>query len=164
LQIDFNVSNKFIKREAFVRALNVLNKFYFNIYMTIYEDGLMNYILYRTVKSLYFVKRIGYYYLKNNHNITKPKSNSHRLYLKFWFLYLKFIFEYSKNNKYEKDMVNIFILNKFKKKKITKLKKYLRKDYYFYSKIVNMCLNCQYINKKNKKILNNINYILYNNI
>lgn len=32
-QIDFNLSNKFIKREAYIRALNYINKFYLNQYM-----------------------------------------------------------------------------------------------------------------------------------
>jgi glycosyltransferase involved in cell wall biosynthesis len=48
-QIDFNVCNKFIKRLAYIRALNLMNKYYLNQYMTNFEDGIMNYILYRTV-------------------------------------------------------------------------------------------------------------------
>ena len=62
-QIDFNLSNKFIKRDVYIRALNSINIFYLNQYMINYEDGLMNYILYRTAKSLFFLKRIGYYYV-----------------------------------------------------------------------------------------------------
>ena len=61
LQIDFNISNKFIKRKAYIRALNSVNNYYLNLYMTNAEDGLMNYILYRTVKSLFFIKKIGYF-------------------------------------------------------------------------------------------------------
>ena len=41
LQIDFNVTNKFIKREALIRALNLLSKEYLNIYMINFEDGLL---------------------------------------------------------------------------------------------------------------------------
>ena len=117
LQIDFNISNKFIKREAYIRALNSLNNYYLNIYMTVLEDGLMNYILYRSVKSLFFIKKIGYYYLKNNQSITKSKSKFiQKSILKFLFIYLKVLFEYSKNTKYEKDMANAFFISKFKKK------------------------------------------------
>ena len=43
LQIDFNVSNKFIKRKAFIRALNSVNEYYLNQNMIFAEDGLMNY-------------------------------------------------------------------------------------------------------------------------
>ena len=44
LQIDFNVSNKFIKRKAYIRALNYMNNYYLNLYMITAEDGLINYI------------------------------------------------------------------------------------------------------------------------
>lgn len=54
LQIDFNVSNKFIKRKAYIRALNYINEYYLNLYMITAEDGLINYILYRTVKSFFY--------------------------------------------------------------------------------------------------------------
>ena len=105
-QIDYGLSNKFIKREVYIRALNSLNNYYLNIYMTFLEDGLMNYILYRSAKTLYYIKKIGYYYILNKESITLPKFRTNNLLFKFKFLYLKFLFEYSKNNKYEKDMVN----------------------------------------------------------
>ena len=54
MQIDFNVSNKMIKREAYIRALNSLNNYYLNIYMINYEDGVLNYIIYRNVRSFFF--------------------------------------------------------------------------------------------------------------
>ena len=87
LQIDFNVSNKFIKREAYIKALNYVNSDYLNIYMTIYEDGLMNYILHRTVKSLYFIEKIGYYYLKKNQSISRANLKTKRSLLKFVFIH-----------------------------------------------------------------------------
>jgi glycosyltransferase involved in cell wall biosynthesis len=40
LQIDYNGSNKFIKRKAFIRDLNSVNKDYLNQYMIITEDSL----------------------------------------------------------------------------------------------------------------------------
>ena len=66
-QIDFNLSNKFIKREALIRALNIFTKNDLNLYMTCHEDGLLNYLLYRTAKSSFFLKKFGYYYIKNNY-------------------------------------------------------------------------------------------------
>ena len=56
-QIDFNLSNKFIKRETYIRALNSMTEFYLNQYMINLEDGIMNYMLYRSSKSLYFIKK-----------------------------------------------------------------------------------------------------------
>ena len=44
MYVDFNVSNKFIKRDALIRALNLLGKEYSNIYMTSCEDQLFIFI------------------------------------------------------------------------------------------------------------------------
>ena len=70
-QLDFNISSKFIKREALIRALNVIPKSDLFMYMSTFEDGLLNYMLYRTAKSSYFLKRLGYYYIQNN--VLKPE-------------------------------------------------------------------------------------------
>ena len=42
-QIDFNLANKFIKRKAYIRALNSINSFYLKQNMTNFEGGNMNY-------------------------------------------------------------------------------------------------------------------------
>ena len=126
--------------------------------MTDLEDGLMNYFLYRTVKSLYFIQKVGYYYLTNNESITQTKFRNKKLKIKFIFLYLKFIFEFSKNTKYEKNMANALFYSIFKKKYINKYKKYLQNEYYFYYKIIRLYLNCQYIDKKIKIILRNFKH------
>ena len=60
-QIDFNIWNKFIKREALIRALNLLPKSGLNLCMSGYEDQLLNYILYRAAKSSFLLKKFGYY-------------------------------------------------------------------------------------------------------
>ena len=103
-QIDFNVSNKFIKREALIRTLNVLSKEYLNMYITNFEDGILNFMLYRTIKSFYFLKKIGYYYIRNQNSISRKGLTSDGI--KFIFLHLKFVLEFSKNNHFEKDMFN----------------------------------------------------------
>ena len=42
--------------------------------MLVFEDGVINFMLYRTVKSFYYLKKLGYYYIKNNESITKRKK------------------------------------------------------------------------------------------
>jgi len=66
-QIDFNVSNKFIKRETMIRALNYISNDIF-IYMNIFEDGILNYFLYRVSNSFFFSKKISYYYILYSEN------------------------------------------------------------------------------------------------
>ena len=70
-QVDYNLCNKFIKREALLRALKLININELNMYMTCHEDGLLNFLLYRTARSLYFIKQFGYYYIRNNYKHRK---------------------------------------------------------------------------------------------
>ena len=154
LQIDFNISNKFIKRSAYIRALNSVKNYYLNLYMITGEDGLINYLFYRSVKSLYFINKIGYYYLINKKSITKSKLSDFKL--KSIFFNLKLIFEYSKNNKYEKDMVNAYLYEFLLPKNNAQLKKIISKDCDFYNGIIKTFLNSEFISNKSKKKLNYI--------
>ena len=87
-QIDFNISNKFIKREALLRALNIFPQEDLNLYMSRLEDGLLNFVLYRTAKSLFFLKRFGYYYIRNNIISGKYKKGYLHSYINCIFIYV----------------------------------------------------------------------------
>ena len=161
-QIDYNLSNKFIKREAYIRALNSMNNFYLNQYMTNLEDGIMNYVLYKTAKSFYFIKKIGYYYLQNNQSITIKPIINYDQKIRFIFIHLKLVFETTKNNKFEKNMTNLlfkglYILFKDEFNFITK-------DFIFYLDIIEMYLDCEFIDNDNKLILIKLKLIIYKKI
>jgi glycosyltransferase involved in cell wall biosynthesis len=149
-QIDYNVSNKFIKREALIRAMNIISNELF-IYMTNFEDGVLNYFLYRASKSFILKKKIAYYYIKNRDSITTKGIKTTDI--KFIFFHLKFVFQYSKNSKYEKDMFNILfrriaIWRNIKKKVFS-----LKNDFNFYLYLIDEFLNNEYINNNNKHYL-----------
>jgi hypothetical protein len=55
---DYYIANKFVKKEVYIKAINSLNKFYSNIYMTFMEDSIINFILYRISKSFFFTKKL----------------------------------------------------------------------------------------------------------
>ena len=149
-QIDYNVSDKFIKREALIRALNCIKNDIF-IYMTNFEDGVLNYFLYRNSKSLYLRKKISYYYIKNHDSIT---SKGLRISdIKFIFLHLKFVFEYSKNTKYEKNMSNILFLRIAIRRFIRKRILLIKDDFNFYFRIIDEFLDNKFININNKRYL-----------
>jgi hypothetical protein len=162
-QIDYNLSNKFIKKEAYIRSLNFLSDFYLNLHLISYEDGIMNFILYRIVKSFFFVKKIGYYYIINNQSITNNISKVLQENLKCIFVYLKLVFEYTKNTKYEKDMVNHLFTSLNKgfniKRKFSSLI-FNNDDYIFYDNIFNMYINCKFIANENKMILQSLKNII----
>ena len=157
-QIDFNVSNKFIKRDAFTRAINYIDIYYSNLYIINQEDGIMNYLLYRTVKSFYFLKIIGYYYIRNNEGayIVKTKEQT----TKFFFAHLKIVFNYSKNTKLEKDMANDLFQRICIKYNIENWLKLINNDFEFFNKIINKYLSNKYINNENKYFLNYYKSIL----
>ena len=154
--IDYSINNKFIKKGVYIKALNLLNNFYLNIYMTYMEDQIMNYLIQRTAKSLYFSKIIGYYYLQNTISITKNLNKIPLLIMRFIFIYLKFIFEYSKNTKYQKDIANILFTNSYKVFNIQLglIKLRSKDEINFYYNILNIYLKNEYITNENKYLLN----------
>jgi glycosyltransferase involved in cell wall biosynthesis len=163
---DFNICNKFIKREAYIRAINNLPKFCLNQYLIIAEDQIMNYILYRTVKSFKFINKIGYYYIMNKQSVTLNRKKISEQRLKNLFIYLKIVIHISKNNKYEKIMANklfnILILKFNFKKNLISCKK---KDKIFYYNIIKSYIGCKYISEKNKmKLKKLMNIILLNKL
>ena len=147
-QIDFNLSNKFIKRTAYINSLNSLDEYYLKSYLINMEDRIINYSLYRNVKSLYFLKKIGYFYIQNKESITINYYKNYDETLKSLFFFLKFVFENSKNNKYEKDIANE-VLKQFSIA-VNVWLNFITKDFQFYLKIINMYLNSEYISKENK--------------
>ena len=149
-QTDYNVCNKFIKREALIKALNY---FFFDIFlfMTYFEDGVLNYFLYKVSKSYYLKKKIGYYYIKNRNSITRKKKNI--LNVKFTFYYLKYVFEYSKNTKYEKDMSNALFKRIAILRNINNRILKINKDFNFYLEIIDEFLENEFISNNNKNYL-----------
>ena len=164
--IDSVISNKFIKREAYIRALNSLNHFYLNLYIIFMEDTLINYMLYRTAKNFLFIKYSGYYYIRNTESITNNIFKISNLILKNNFIFLKLIFEFTKNTKCEKDITNIYFnaLNH-----IYNFDKHFSllpfdNNFYLYYNIVELYLNSKYYNKENKKIFKNVKNIILKKI
>ena len=156
-QTDFFITNKFIKRTIFIKALNIINKYYLNQYMIDCEDGLINFMLYRIANSYLFSRRIGYYYIQNEQSITNENSSNIQKRIKNNFLYLKFIFQNTKNNMIEKNISNFMFLDIYNLHKELFNNLYKEKiDYKFYNEIINLYLNCEFISLNIKEILNNI--------
>lgn len=158
-QIDFNVANKFIKREIYIKAINSLNNFFFNQYMINQEDGIINYILYRTANSFFFFKKIGYYYLPNEQSITLTFNKNYDDTIKYIFLHLKFVFENTKNNKYEKNMTNC-LFRRLYNGVLSECINLITKNFSFFIDIINQYLKCIYISNDNIVKLNKLKSII----
>ena len=116
------------------------------------EDQIMNYILLRCAKSLYIIKNSGYYYLPNSMSITRRNTFNNPIRNIYRFIYLKIIFEYSRNTKYEKDMSNFLATSSFKALQ-------LKPNYFnftFFYELTNIYQSSKFISDDNKNHLLNI--------
>ena len=163
---DYYIHNKFVKKELYIKALNSLNKVYLNAYITLWEDTIISYILYRNANSFCSLKKTGYFYIKNSQSITKNMFKISELKMKFVFVFLKIVFEYTKNTKYEKDMFNLLFTqlnNNFNiNYRLNNLS--IKSKYSFYYEIINIFLICSFITEENKNILNSFKAIIDNKI
>ena len=55
--VDYYIHNKFIKKELFIKNINSINKFYWNMYITLWENTIISYILYRNAQSFCSLKK-----------------------------------------------------------------------------------------------------------
>ena len=160
--IDFGLCNKFYKKEAYIRALNSLKKKFLNMYFTFSEDLLMNYIIYRLGKSFFFFEKVGYYYIKNYLSITQNLFTKSEFRIKCGFIFLQILYQYTKNNKYEKDMSNLFMNDFIKKYEIEKrlLSNEKVSNINFFYNIIMKYFKCKFITNENKIILGHYKNII----
>ena len=153
-QLDFYITNKLIKRNLFISALNSINDYYLKQFMIDCEDGLINFMLYKLSQSFSFTKKIGYYYIVTNESITNDSKNF-KIRLRSNFLYFKYLLENTKNNNIEKKIADFVLIDVFNRYSdvIINLFKELSEDHNFYLNIINQYLECEFISLKTKLIL-----------
>ena len=158
LQTEYNLWGKLIKRQVYMEVLKNIDNYYLNQHMTLHEDGLIIFILFKIAKRYLFIEEFGMFYVRNDNsslanlrkdeNIDKTVRDS--------FLYLKFMFEYTRDNAYEKNMAVYqfkFILSQFKA-----IFKKLKSGFDFIYDVIEMYLNCKYINDNDKEIFRKVMY------
>ena len=154
--VDGIISNKFVKKSRFIITLNDINNYYSNQKMVYFEDGLINFALHLNSKSLYLLNDIGYYYIFNNESISH--SIKLDIYLKCFFIYLKFFDEKTKNNKHEKNMV-FYILHEYIKE--CSIIKNIQKYSKIYEEVINSLMNIVFINYVTKKKIIKLKKIIF---
>ena len=158
--VDSYITNKFMLKDVYVKAVNSLSKEYLDMFIIYLEESMMNYILYRTANSLYFIRQVGYYYTANSQSINHNLFKMTELRLKFTFVFFKLIFEYSKNTKYEKDMANLLFTNLNKNFNVGAKLNAWREDFSYFVEVINQYLNNTYITDENKYILQDFQNII----
>ena len=156
LQTEYNLWGKLIKRDIFLKTLKNISEYYLSQHMSLHEDGLILFILFKVATSYLFLEEFGMFYVRNynsslanlrkEENINKTVRDS--------FLYLKFMFEYTGNTVYEKNMAVYqfkFILSQFEK-----IFNKLTGGFDFIYKVIIMYLDCNEINDKDKEIFRKV--------
>ena len=158
LQTEYNLWGKLIKRELYLKVLDNISEYYLKQHMTLHEDGLIIFILFKIAKTYLFIEEFGMFYLINDNsslaNLRKDKNINKTI--RDCFLYLKFMFEYTGDSFYEKNMAVYqfkFIFDQFKYifKKITN-------GFDFIYNVIEMYLDCKYINNNDKDIIRKVMY------
>jgi len=110
----------------------------------------MLYLILRKANSFYFLKKVGYYYFRNSESICSNRFKLNDMRMKFSFIFLKSIFENSKNTKYEKDIVNHITTSNLESQLLSSP---FNDNFYLYYDIINKLLNCTFIENNNIYIL-----------
>ena len=124
--------------------------------MNNWEDNLINFILFKKANSFYYMKCIGYYYIKNNKSITRNYKKKMENTIRNGFLFLKFIFDYTNNTKYEKGIAECVFNNIYLDILNISYFKNIIKDYNFFYEIINLYINNQFISFSIKNIFKDI--------
>ena len=127
--------------------------------MIYYEDALINYVIYKQSKKFYFLDVLGYLYLDNPNSMMHSYGNNANKSVRSFFIYLKFIFQYSSNIKKEDEIINFNLKRVYEELKYNDLYKNINKYFDFYYEIIYLYLNSIKISFDNKKVARKIKKI-----
>ena len=157
-QTDFHVWDKLIKREALIRTLKSIKPYYLKQHMSINEDGVLDFMLLKTAKSYKFINNYGYIYVANPSGAIYSLKKTMNKTVRDYILYLRYLFQHTANNEYEKSMAGEQL--RYVYKRFYYYLEYVTSNFNFIFDTLNLYLNCQYISDLNKKRVNTMIDIL----
>ena len=155
-QSEFNIWGKLIKRYTFLEGIKSIDKYYLNQNMSLHEDGLILFILFKKAKSYLFINDYGLLYYENEFSTMRNIKNKDRInkVTKDSFLYLEFMFDYTNDTLYEKNMA-VFqfrsLINGFNDIFLNTTQGF---DYIY--KVIDLYLGCKIISGEDKTFIRNI--------
>ena len=157
-QTEYNLWGKLIKKQVYMEVLKNISDYYLNQHMSLHEDGLIIFILFKVAKRYLFIEEFGMFYVRNDNSSLANLRKDENIDKTVWdsFLYLKFMFEYTGDNFYEKNMAVYqfkFILSQFEA-----IFNKLKSGFDFIYDVIEMYLNCKYIDNNDKEIFRKVMY------
>ena len=162
--VDRYLWDKLIKRRIFIKSIYFMHKKFRKERFSIHNDDIACFGLFRVAKSYGFLEEIGYFYNRDNedstHIINYKKKYINRRFRSI-FSIMKYYYEQTDNNKYEKIMggYNFFKL-RFDEKTYKKIK-FLTKYFDYIIDILNLYIKSPYYDSIQKKSLKNIRYKIF---
>ena len=155
-QSEYNIWGKLIKRTTYLQTLESIDNYYLNQNMSLHEDGLILFKLLKTAKSYLFMKEYGLLYYSNENSTMRNIRNKDKINktTKDSFLYLEFMFNYTNNSLYEKNMA--LIQFKFLSDFLNDVFSKTTEGFDYYLKVIDLYVNCKIIPKENKTFIINI--------
>ena len=155
-QSEFNVWGKLIKRDIYLETLKKIDKYFLNQNMILHEDGLILFMLFKTAKSYLFIKDYGLLYFSNEYSTMRNLRNKNKINksTRDSFLYLEYMFKYTNNSLYEKNMAVCQF--KFLYDLFQDIFMKTTSGFNYIHKIIDLYLNCNKITKEDKQIIRNI--------
>jgi len=150
-QIDFHLTGKLIKKEAFIKTINSISDYYLKNHISVNEDGIMNFMLLKKAKSLKYIHFYGYIYDTNPNSVISALSKNINKTIRDYVLYLRYMFEYTDDNLYEKSMAEEqlrFVFYTFEKEFID-----VSENFQLIYDSLNLYLNSTFISNDSKKII-----------
>ena len=145
---DCHIWGKLIKNDVYKNAINLMGIKRYSVYLCFAEDDIMLFMVYSSAKSYKFYPIYGLFHLKSKNTASFTLSQNHKLFSKIYLL--EILFDFTNNNFKEKKYASHFAINlsrKFKYGKTT-----LNNRIYL-KKVLNKILNCDFIEKRQKKLI-----------
>jgi len=155
-QSEFNVWGKLIKKETYLETLKNIDEYFLNQNMILHEDGLILFMLFKTAKNYLFIKDYGLFYYSNEYSTMRNLRNKEKINksTRDSFLYLEYMFKYTNESLYEKNMAVCqfkFLIDGYND---VFLKTTSGFNYIY--EIIDLYLNCKIISEEDKKIFRKV--------
>jgi glycosyltransferase involved in cell wall biosynthesis len=143
---DIHIWGKIIKKEIYAKAINLIGIKRYSVYLCITEDDIMVFMLYNSAKSYKYLPIYGLFHLVSNETASFTLPKNHIFFAKIF--YSEIIFDFTKNDYFEKNFIIKFALNLLKH--INKDKKLSNNNRLYLKRVLIKMMNYNYINNKLK--------------
>ena len=147
---------KLIKRNIFIETINSIDQYYLNQHMTLHDDGLILFVLFKKANSYLFIKDYGMIYFYNDKSTMGNMRNKDKINktVRDCFIYLEFIFNYTNDTLREKNIA-VYQFKGFLSG-FNDLYKKVTLGFDYICKVIDLYLNCDIILKEDKKIIQQV--------